>query len=198
MLLVKALLARNAALPHETIEDVLWGCVQQTREQAMNIAKTIAFQAGLPETVAGCTVNRLCGSSMQALHDAVRAIKCGDGDVYLVGGVEHMGHVPMTHGLDLHPNMGKHTAQASAMMGLTAEMLGTLHNISREAQDVFGAGSHRKAYEATLEGRFDSEIVPVLGHNENGLPVLVKTDEVIRPETTVESLSQLRPVFNPA
>ena len=196
--LVKALLQRNPELNAADIEDVLWGCVQQTKEQAMNIAKSIALQAGLPEQVAGCTVNRLCGSSMQALHDAARSIKSGDGDVFLVGGVEHMGHVPMTHGLDLHPNMGKHTAQASAMMGLTAEMLGTMHGIPREAQDQFGADSHRKAHEATLEGRFDNEIIPVQGHDENGLPVLVTKDEVIRPETTAESLSQLRPVFNPA
>ena len=196
--LVRALLERNPALDPADIEDVVWGCVQQTKEQAINIAKMIALQAKLPENVTGYTVNRLCGSSMQALHDAARSIQCGDGDVYLVGGVEHMGHVPMTHGLDLHPNMGKHTAQASAMMGLTAEMLGAHHKISREAQDAFSVESHRRAHEAAVAGRFDSEIIPVPGHDEQGQPILVKQDEVVRPELSMNDLAKLRPAFNPA
>ncbi|UYM17604.1 acetyl-CoA C-acyltransferase FadA [Endozoicomonas euniceicola] len=196
--LVRALLERNPALDPADIEDVVWGCVQQTKEQAINIAKMIALQAKLPENVTGYTVNRLCGSSMQALHDAARSIQCGDGDVYLVGGVEHMGHVPMTHGLDLHPNMGKHTAQASAMMGLTAEMLGAHHKISREAQDAFSVESHRRAHEAAVEGRYDNEIIPVPGHDEQGQPILVKQDEVVRPELSMNDLAKLRPAFNPA
>jgi acetyl-CoA acyltransferase len=135
---------------------------------------------------------------MQALHDAVRSIAMGMGEVYLIGGVEHMGHVPMTHGVDFHPGLGVSVAKAAGMMGLTAELLGKLHGISRQQQDEFGARSHRLAHEATLEGRFKSEILPCLGHDADGVLKLFDTDEVIRPETTVESLGALRPVFDPA
>jgi acetyl-CoA acyltransferase len=121
----------------------------------------------------------------------------GNGDVFVVGGVEHMGHVSMTTGFDHNPAASKYSAKASNMMGLTAEMLAKMHGISREMQDEFGARSHRLAHEATLEGRFKNEIIPVEGHDENGFKVLIETDETIRPETTVESLGQLRPAFNP-
>ena len=135
---------------------------------------------------------------MQALHDAARAIMTGAGDTYLIGGVEHMGHVPMTHGNDFHPGLATSVAQAAGVMGLTAEYLATLHGISREQQDQFGARSHQRAHAATVEGRFKSEILPMEGHDESGALTLVEDDEVIRPETTAEGLSQLRPVFNPA
>ncbi|MGR2462600.1 thiolase family protein, partial [Salmonella enterica] len=118
-----------------------------------------ALLAGIPKQVGAVTVNRLCGSSMQALHDASRAIQVGDGDIFIIGGVEHMGHVPMSHGVDFHPGMAKSVAKASGMMGLTAEMLGKLHGISRQQQDEFAARSHRRAYAATVEGRFAREIV---------------------------------------
>ena len=98
--LVKALLARNPAVESEQIEDVIWGCVQQTLEQGFNVARQVSLRAGLPHSVSGQTVNRLCGSSMTAIHTATTAIKAGIGDTYLCGGVEHMGHVPMTHGYD--------------------------------------------------------------------------------------------------
>ena len=196
--LMKALLARNPKVDPEQIEDVIWGCVQQTLEQGFNIARNASLLAGLPKTIGGNTVNRLCGSSMQALHDAARAIMTDMGDIFIIGGVEHMGHVPMTHGIDFHPGLSHTVAKAAGMMGLTAEMLGKLHGISREAQDAFGARSHRLAHEATVEGRFKNEIVPVEGHDADGRTILVETDEVIRPETTEEGLSQLRPVFDPA
>ncbi|MDF2154609.1 acetyl-CoA C-acyltransferase FadA [Vibrio sp. CAU 1672] len=194
--LMKSMLVRQAKLDATQIDDVIWGCVQQTEEQGANLARLAALQAGLPETVPATTVNRLCGSSMDALHMATRAIKAGDSDVVLVGGVEHMGHVPMTKGISMN-GYNRHMAQASAMMGLTAEALGKLHKVSREEQDELGARSHRLAHQATVEGRFDNEIVPTMGHDANGLPVLVKHDEVIRPETTAESLATLRPVFDP-
>ncbi|WP_028024455.1 acetyl-CoA C-acyltransferase FadA [Enterovibrio calviensis] len=196
--LMRSLLVRNPQLDPTDIEDIYWGCVQQTLEQGFNIARNAALLAGIPHSVAATTVNRLCGSSMQALHDATRAIKVGDADVCLIGGVEHMGHVPMTHGVDFHPGMSKSVAKAAGMMGLTAEMLGRIHGISREQQDEFAARSHRRAYAATLEGRFKNEIMPTEGHDGKGGLILVENDEVIRPETTVETLSGLRPVFDPA
>lgn len=196
--LMKGLLERNPDINPEDIEDVIWGCVQQTLEQGFNIARNAAILAGLPKSIGGNTVNRLCGSSMQAIHDATRAIQVGDGDIFIVGGVEHMGHVPMNHGVDFHPAMAKKIASAAGMMGLTAEMLGKMHGITREQQDEFGARSHRLAHEATVEGRFKSEILPIHGHDADGKMILVEADEVIRPETTAESLSTLRPAFDPA
>jgi acetyl-CoA acyltransferase len=196
--LMKGLLERNPEVDPEELEDIYWGCVQQTLEQGFNIARNSALIAGIPHKVAGVTVNRLCGSSMQALHDATRAIMNGDGDIFMAGGVEHMGHVPMTHGIDFHPGMNKSVAKASGSMGMTAELLSRKFGITREQQDEFGARSHRKAHEATVEGRFAKEIYPINGHNADGELVRVTEDEVIRPETTAEGLSQLRPVFDPA
>lgn len=196
--LMKGLLKRNPQVDAEELEDIYWGCVQQTLEQGFNIARNSALIAGIPHKVAGVTVNRLCGSSMQALHDATRAIMHGDGDIFMAGGVEHMGHVPMDHGIDFHPGMNKTVAKASASMGMTAELLSRKFGITREQQDAFAARSQQKAHEATVAGRFAREIYPINGHNEHGELVRVTTDEVIRPETTVEGLAQLRPVFDPA
>jgi acetyl-CoA acyltransferase len=195
--LVKALLERNPAVDPEAIEDVIWGCVQQTLEQGFNVARQVSLRAGLPFSVSGQTVNRLCGSSMTAIHTATTAIKAGIGDIYLCGGVEHMGHVPMTHGYDGHPGLSLNVAKASAMMGLTAEMLATMFKISREAQDSFAATSHQRAGAALANGGFANELVPIAGHDADGIPVMVDYDEVVRPDTTVETLSGLRPAFNP-
>ncbi|MCL9777035.1 acetyl-CoA C-acyltransferase FadA [Vibrio methylphosphonaticus] len=196
--LMKGILARNPAVnPHE-IEDIYWGCVQQTLEQGFNVARNAALLAGLPIEIGAVTVNRLCGSSMQALHDATRSIMVGDADICLIGGVEHMGHVPMNHGVDFHPQLSKNVAKAAGMMGLTAEMLGKLHGISREQQDEFAARSHQRAQAATVEGRFKNEILPIEAHAEDGSLFTLDFDEVIRPETNVEGLSKLRPVFDPA
>ena len=195
--LMEQILVRNPALDPADIEDVIWGCVKQTKEQGFNIARNASLLAGLPKSIGGVTVNRLCGSSMQALHDASTSIMSGQGDVFLIGGVEHMGHVPMMYDVDFDPALSKNISRASGNMGLTAEMLGRQHGISREMQDAFGARSHQRAHEAALAGRWDNEIVPTLGHDESGALVLVEQDEVIRPETTVETLSGLRPVFDP-
>ena len=195
--LMQGLLARNPALDPETIEDIYWGCVQQTLEQGFNIARNAALLAGLPKQVAAVTVNRLCGSSMQALHDASRAIMVGDGEVFMVGGVEHMGHVPMNHGVDFNPKLALNVAKASGMMGLTAEMLGRMYKISREQQDAFALRSHQRAYQATQGGRFANEILPTQGHSANGSLILFEHDEVIRPDTSLESLAQLKPAFDP-
>ncbi|MGB2063734.1 MAG: acetyl-CoA C-acyltransferase FadA [Marinomonas gallaica] len=195
--LVKALLARNSAVNPAEIEDLIWGCVNQTLEQGFNMARAVALLAGMPVTTAAQTVNRLCGSSMSAIHTAAQAIMTGQGDIFVVGGVEHMGHVPMMHGVDVNPGLSKHMAKASMMMGVTAEMLGKMHGISREAQDEFAVRSHQKAYEATLSGRFTNEIIPIEGHDGAGNKVLVEVDEVIRPETSMEGLASLPTVFMP-
>lgn len=194
--LVKALVARN---PFDTklVEDVIWGCVNQTLEQGMNIGRNIGLLAELPRTTAGQTVNRLCGSSMQALHTAAAQIMTGQGDVFIIGGVEHMGHVGMMHGVDINPEASKYYAKASNMMGLTAEMLGRMNNISRQEQDAFGVESHRRAWEATQQGRFKNEIIGIEGHDENGNLQLCTIDEVIRPDANMQSFAALRPVFDP-
>ena len=195
--LITALLERNPAVDSELIEDVIWGCANQTLEQGMNIARNISLLADLPHTVGAQTVNRLCGSSMQALHSAAQAIQCGLGDVFIIGGVEHMGHVAMDHGIELNPQLTRYVARASNMMGLTAEYLGHQHGITRQQQDEFGARSQRLAHQATVDGCFSREIIPTEGHDGDGNMVLCEADEVIRPETTVDILSTLRPVFDP-
>ncbi len=195
--LMRTLLIRNPALAAAELDDIYWGCVQQTLEQGFNIARNAALLAGIPHTVPAVTVNRLCGSSMQALHDAARMIQTGDAHACLVGGVEHMGHVPMNHGVDFHPGLSREMAKAAGMMGLTAEMLARMHNISREMQDQFAARSHQRAWAATKAGYFDREIVPTQGHDASGALTAVSFDEVIRPETTVEGLAALKPAFDP-
>jgi len=195
--LIEALFQRNEKLNPREVEDVVWGCVNQTLEQGFNVARQISLLTRIPHEAAAQTVNRLCGSAMTAIHTAAQAIMTGNGDFFIVGGVEHMGHVPMTQGFDHNPAASKYSAKASNMMGLTAEMLAKMHGISRQQQDEFGARSHRLAHEATLEGRFRNEIVAIEGHNEEGFRVLVENDETIRPETTAESLGQLKPAFDP-
>ncbi|EKL0079542.1 fatty acid oxidation complex subunit alpha FadB [Shigella boydii] len=153
--------------------------------------------AEVPHSVPAVTVNRLCGSSMQALHDAARMIMTGDAQACLVGGVEHMGHVPMSHGVDFHPGLSRNVAKAAGMMGLTAEMLARMHGISREMQDAFAARSHARAWAATQSGAFKNEIIPTGGHDADGVLKQFNYDEVIRPETTVEALATLRPAFDP-
>ncbi|MBN3344464.1 acetyl-CoA C-acyltransferase FadA [Pectobacterium brasiliense] len=195
--LMRSLLSRNAALDAREIDDIYWGCVQQTLEQGFNVARNAALLAEIPMNVPATTVNRLCGSSMQALHDAARAIMVGDANVCLIGGVEHMGHVPMNHGVDFHPGLSRTIAKAAGMMGLTAEMLGRMHNISREMQDQFAARSHQRAYHATQSGAFRHEIIPTAGHDADGVLQRFDYDEVIRPDTTVDSLATLKPAFDP-
>ncbi len=194
---IKALLKRNPQVQPEDIEDVIWGCVNQTLEQGFNVARNAALLAGLPHSVSGQTINRLCGSSMSALHIAAQSIVSGYGDIFMVGGVEHMGHISIMHGVDVNPEMSKYTAKAAMMMGVTAELLGKMNGIDRAMQDEFGARSHRLAHEATLQGRWDKEIIPIEGHDENGFKHLLSVDEVIRPDTTVEALAELKPVFIP-
>ena len=195
--LMQQLLVRNPNLDPALIEDIIWGNVKQTKEQGFNIARNAQLLTDIPKATGAVTVNRLCGSSMQALHDATTNIMAGQGDVFMVGGVEHMGHVPMMYDVDFDPALSKYISRAAGNMGLTAELLGMQHGVTREQQDAFGARSHQRAHQATLEGRWNNEIVATPGHDANGVLTMIEHDEVIRPETTVESLSGLRPVFDP-
>jgi acetyl-CoA acyltransferase len=194
---INALLARNPEVNPGEVDDVIWGCVQQTLEQAYNVARFIQLMTPIPKQVPAQTVNRLCGSSMTALHSAAMAIMAGYGDLFVVGGVEHMGHVPMTHGVDFNPANSKRNAKAAGAMGLTAEYLGRLHGITREQQDQFALRSQMRASEAMRSGAFREEIVPVDGHDEDGALKSFDFDEVIRPETTLEGLAKLKPAFDP-
>lgn len=195
--LVNALFERNPQVDRADVEDVVWGCVNQTLEQGFNVARSVGLLAGLPKQVAAQTVSRLCGSSMSALHIAAQGIMTGYGDVFVVGGVEHMQHVSMMHGIDINPSMSRYAAKASMMMGVTAELLAKMHGITREQQDAFALRSHQRAQAAMTEGRFDAEIVPIEGHDENGLLKLIEHDEVIRADASLEALASLRPVFVP-
>ncbi|XKE46511.1 acetyl-CoA C-acyltransferase FadA [Halomonas organivorans] len=194
---MQALFDRNPGLDPAEVDDVIWGCVNQTLEQAMNIARNAAIMTGIPRTVPAQTVNRLCGSSMSALHIAAANIRAGMGDFYVIGGVEHMEHVPMTHGVDVNPATSKHAAKAAMMMGLTAELLGKMHGISREEQDAFGVRSHQRAQAALDNGGFDNEIIGVEGHDARGFRVRVARDEVIRADASLASMAELKPAFDP-
>ncbi len=195
--LIENLLQRNPNLDVNTLDDVIWGCVMQREEQGFNIARNLILRTRIPHTVPGQTVNRLCGSSMSALHTAAASIQAGLGEVYLVGGVEHMGHIDMNSSIDPNPLLGLSVAKAAGSMGMTAEYLALLHGITRQQMDAFGARSHQRAAAATDAGKFAREIIPIMGHDEKGAPVLVEKDETIRPETTAEVLATLKPVFNP-
>lgn len=194
---INELLKRNPQVDPNEVEDVIWGCVQQTLEQAYNIGRFASLMTPIPHSASAQTINRLCGSSMTALHSAAMSIMTGNGDVFVVGGVEHMGHVPMTHGLDPNPKASKYFAKASGMMGLTAEMLAKLHKISRESQDQFALRSHKNAHEATQQGRFKNEIVATEGHDEAGTLKRFDYDEVIRTDANLEALAKLKAVFDP-
>lgn len=195
--LMQALLQRNPNINPNDIGDVIWGCVQQTLEQGFNIARNAALLAELPHRVPAVTVNRLCGSSMQALHDGARQIMVGDSQVALIGGVEHMGHIPMTYNADFNPSLNLSVAKASFSMGLTAEMLSKKFDVSREEQDKFAYRSHHLAALATQKGYFDNEIIAINGHDATGNYVSVKNDEVIRYNPSLEDLAKLKPVFDP-
>ena len=195
--LITGLLDRNPGINPAEVDDLIWGCVNQTLEQGWNIARMAQLMTPIPNSSPAQTVSRLCGSSMSALHTAAQAIQSNNGDLFVIGGVEHMGHVGMMHGVDPNPRLSKYAAKAAGMMGLTAELLATMHSITRQAQDEFGLRSHQRAWAATQEGRFEAEIIPMQGHDADGNLKLFREDETIRPDTTLEGLSQLKPAFNP-
>jgi acetyl-CoA acyltransferase len=194
--LMKALLERTG-IPGSEIEDIQWGCVKQEGEQGYDVARMAALIAGLPIEVCGVTVNRNCGSSLQAINQAAQSIAAGCEDVQIAGGVEHMQHIPMEAGFDPSPRYFFHHSQATLNMGLTAENLAIRYRISRKEQDEFALRSHQKAAAATDSGAFKNEIIPTWGRDEDGRKQLMTQDQCIRRDTSLESLSALKPAFMP-
>src|SRR5271163_2398493 len=177
--LMKALLER-AKVPASAIEDIQWGAVKQQNEQGFNIARMAALIAGLPIEVTGVTVNRLCGSSLQAINQAAQSIAASCEDVQIAGGVEHMQHIPMEAGFDPSPRFFYRNSPATLNMGLTAENLALRYRISRKEQDEFAMRSHQKAAAATDSGQFKDEVIPTWGRDEDGHKQLMTTDQCIR------------------
>lgn len=209
---IKALVERTGVDPRR-IEDVILGCANQAGEDNRNVARMAALLAGLPVEVGGATINRLCGSSLQAVLDAARAIKAGEGDVYIVGGVESMTRAPFVMGKpsEAWPR-GEQTLYDTTLgwrftnpalaemhhpfsMGETAENVAEQWSVSREDQDAFALESQRKAGDAIAGGKFKDEIVPVSVPQRKGEPVVVDTDEHPRPDTTLEKLARLPAAF---
>jgi acetyl-CoA acyltransferase len=194
--LIKALIDKSGIDPG-AIEDVHWGCVKQQGEQGYNVGRMAALIAGLPIEVGACTVNRLCGSSLQAIHQAAQSIAAGCEDVQIAGGVEHMQHVPMEAGFDASPRLWYRHSPATMNMGLTAENLALRYKIRRQEQDEFAYRSHLKAMKATDAGEFGREVVPTWGRDDEGRRKLLTVDQCIRRDTSVEALAALKPAFMP-
>jgi acetyl-CoA acyltransferase len=193
---VRAIVERSGIDP-AAVEDIVLGNVQQQREQGLNVARSVGLMAGLPVEAGGATVNRLCGSSLQAIAQASHAIVADAEDIQIVGGLEHMHHIPMDAGIDLNPKLFTRTSKGALMMGITAEFLAQSQGISREAQDQFALASHQKAAAATAAGEFTKEIVPIWGRDESGDRTLIEHDQCIRSDTTLEALAALSPAFMP-
>lgn len=193
---VRALLDRTGIDP-ALIEDAIFGVTGQQKQQGFNVARMIAIMAGLPVETAAASINRLCGSSMQALHQAAHSIMAGAEDVHIVGGLEHMLHVPMETADDVNPRLFQFTSRDSLHMGYTAEHLAQARGISRKRQDEFAARSHQRAAAAYARGDFRRELVPVAGHDRKGAPLLVEVDQCVRPDTNLESLATMQPAFLP-
>lgn len=209
---IAALIERTGVDPRR-IEDVIFGCANQAGEDNRNVARMAALLAGLPVEVAGATVNRLCGSGLQALNDAARAIKTGEGDVFIAGGTESMTRAPlvMAKPSEAWPR-GDQTLYDTTIgwrftnprlaemyhpysMGETAENVAEKWGISREDQDAFAAESQRRAGEAIASGKFKDEIAPVTIPQRKGDPIVVDTDEHPRPDTSGDKLAKLNAAF---
>lgn len=188
---IAALMQRTGANPDD-IEDLILGCAFPEGEQGFNMARLVTFIVGLPQSVAGATVNRFCGSSMYAIHMAAGAIAIGAGEVFVCAGVESMTRIPMG-GFNPMPNPDLYArySEAYISMGETAENLARKFEIGREAQDAFAVESQRKAAAAQAEGRLDEEIVPITGKDGT-----VAKDGCLRPDTTAEALAGLKPAFD--
>ncbi len=205
-------LVRRTGVPVDRIEDVVMGCANQAGEDNRNVARMASLLAGLPVEIAGQTVNRLCGSGLQSVVSAGHAIRCGEGDVFIAGGVESMSRAPW---VTLKPGSPfpreapvsadttvgwrftnpRMPAEWTISLGETAEVVADRHGITREEQDAFAAESQRRAARAIGEGRFDAEIVPVEVPRRKGGPETVSRDEHPRPDVTLEGLARLRPAF---
>lgn len=210
-LTIEAVLERTGIDP-ATVDDVLFGCINQAGEDNRNVARMALLRAGLPVEVPGQTVNRLCGSGMQTVLSAYHAITAGEGDVFIAGGVESMSRAPYVM---LKPEVGyarghpevadtvlgwrfpnpAFTSEWTIGLGETAEVVAEEFGVTREAQDGFAAESQRRAAAAMESGRFADEIVPVRVPRRKQDDLVVDTDEHPRPGTTAEKLARLRPVF---
>ena len=212
-IVIKALLERNPNLPADEIEEVIFGNANQAGEDNRNVARMSALLAGLPITVGGTTVNRLCGSGLDAVIYAARAIAIGEGDIYIAGGTESMTRAPFVMGkpeidyprgsMELqdttigwrftNPDLEK--MYGAETMPKTAENVAGDYKITREAQDQFAVESQQKAKRAMEENRFENEIVPVIVKDRKGNETIVNQDEHPRPDTSLEKLAKLRPIF---
>jgi acetyl-CoA acyltransferase len=190
---VKALCERTG-VDVAAIEDLLLGCAFPEGEQGLNLARLIVLNSDLPQTIAGATINRFCGSSMQSIHTAAGAIAMGAGDAFICAGVESMSRVPMG-GFNPMPNPKLYTSCPGAYMsmGETAENVAERKQVSRQEQEEFAVKSHQKAAKAQADGRLKDEIVPVEVRGE-----VVDQDGCIRPNTTLEGLAALKPAFDEA
>ena len=212
-LVLKAIIQRNQIDP-ALIEEVYMGCANQAGEDNRNVARMAVLLAGFPVDVPAVTTNRLCASGLAAVNFAARAIRAGDGDVYIAGGVESMSRAPYSvpkaeAGFQFgnltawdttlgwrYPNPKMQELHGTESMGDTAENIAALMpEITREKQDVFALASHQRAIRAIDSGKFAEEILPVPVHQKKGDPILVSTDERPRRDTTLESLARLRPAF---
>jgi len=211
-LVIKKLVEKNPLIPAALVDDVIMGCVNQSGDDNRNVARMALLLAGIPYTVPGETVNRLCASGMSAVINAVRAIQSGDGDIFIAGGVESMTRGPWVisktskpFGTDaqmfdssfgwrfINPLMQK--MYGTDAMGLTAENLAEQYNISREDQDMFAFKSQLKAAKAQQAQRFAEEITPVEITINKKETSLFASDEFIKPATSMEKLAQLKPAF---
>jgi acetyl-CoA acyltransferase len=187
---VKGLVEKTGIDPN-AVEDLILGCAFPEGEQGFNVARLITFIAGLPRSVAGVTVNRFCGSSMQSIHQAAGAIAIGAGDVFICAGVESMTRVPMM-GFNPLPNPELYKAMPEAYMGMgdTAENVAAKYSLTRADQEAFAVESHKRAAAAQAAGKFVDEIIPI--KTKDGV---VSEDGCIRAETTAEGLADLKPAF---
>jgi len=192
VIVIRELLKRTKVVP-EMIEDVILGCATQTGEQAMNIARYIAVISGLPFKVAAQTINRQCASGMTSVHSAAQSIMVGYGEVFIAGGIESMTHLPEGAGADLNPKRFEFINRSSSSMGLTAENLAKMYNISREEQENFALRSHQKAITAQEQGRFRDEIVPVEVPLQKGKK-LIDSDQNPRSYTSLDIMAALEPI----
>ena len=211
-LVIKELVARNPQIPVENIGDVILGCHNQAGEDNRNVARMALLLAGLPYTIAGETVNRLCASGMSAVINASRAIQTGDAEIMIAGGMEHMTRGPWVISKTSKPfgndaqmfdssfgwrfvNPMMHKMYGTDAMGVTAENLVELYGISREDQDLFAFRSQQKAAQAQSNGRLAEEIIAVSISPKKGEFVSFEKDEFVKPQTSLEKLAQLRPAF---
>lgn len=209
---IKGLLDRHPNLAPEAIEDVILGCANQAGEDNRNVARMAGLLAGLPYSVPGETVNRLCSSGLASAIQASRAIKLGEGDLFISGGVEHMtrgpwviskASKPFGRDSEMHDtsfgwrfvNPSMKAQYGTDAMGVTAENLVDLYGIKREDQDAFAMRSQQKAAAARSSGRLAKEIVPIEIPQRKQDPIVFSDDEFIRPETSMEALAKLRPAF---